>query len=163
VPRAAIPRRPRTPPSEHLSSRRASRRILAPVSAAPPDIDQSMAAADRGDYEAAIELAKRVLKEDPLNAAAHYVRGVSELASGDPEVAIQSLRRALYVEASFALAAFQLARAHDLQGDEKAARRAYAQTLRALARDEDRSRLLLEQGDVGEIAAACRARLAAIG
>jgi predicted Zn-dependent protease len=135
----------------------------APVSAATPDIDQAMVAADRGDYETAIELARGVLKEDPLNAAAHYIRGVSELAKGDPEVAVESLRRALYVEASFALAAFQLARAHDLQGDEKAARRAYAQTLRALAGDDERSHLLLEQGDVGEIAAACRARLAAIG
>jgi chemotaxis protein methyltransferase CheR len=163
MPRAAIPRRPLMPPTEHQSSRRASGRMPAPVSAATPDIDQAMVAADRGDYATAIELAGRVLKEDSFNAAAHYVRGVSELANGDPEVAVESLRRALYVDASFALAAFQLARAHDLQGDEKAARRAYAQTLRALARDDERSRLLLEQGDVGEIAAACRARLAAIG
>jgi chemotaxis protein methyltransferase CheR len=143
VPRARLPRRPRTPPK--------------PV--APPDVDHSIDAADRGDYKAAIESAKRVLAADPLNAEAHYVRGVSALASGDPEVAVESLRRALYFEPSFALAAFQLARAHDLQGDEQAARRAYAQTLRALAGDRDRSRLLIEQGDVGEIAAACRTRL----
>jgi chemotaxis protein methyltransferase CheR len=122
-----------------------------------------MEAADRGAYEEAIELAGRVLNEEPLNAAAHYVRGVSELANGNPEVAVESLRRALYVEPSFALAAFQLARAHDLQADEKSARRLYAQTLRALAGDDDRSRLLLEEGDVGEIAAACRARLVATG
>jgi len=170
----ADPRRtpsPRPRAESHSSSRRAhpssSRRsaALQPESAvaAPPDVDQSMEAADRGAYGEAIKLAGRVLNEDPLNAAAHYVRGVSELANGNPELAVESLRRALYVEPWFALAAFQLARAHDLQADEKAARRLYAHTLRALADDEDRSRLLLEQGDVGEIAAACRARLAATG
>ena len=104
--------------------------------------------------------AKRVMAEDPLDAEANFVRGLSALADGDPQAAVESLRRALYVEPSFALAAFQLARAHDLQGDEQAARRAYARTLRALASDTDRSRLLIRPGDVGEIAAACRARLA---
>jgi chemotaxis protein methyltransferase CheR len=133
------------------------------AAAVPADVDQAIEAADRGAYEEAIELAGRVLQEEPLNAAAHYVRGMSELANGNPEVAVESLRRALYVEPQFALAAFQLARAYDLQADEKAARRLYAQTLRALAGDEDHSRLLLEQGDVGEIAAACRARIALTG
>lgn len=97
---------------------------------------------------------------DPLDAEGDYLRGLSELANGDSQAAIEALRRALYLEPSFALAAFQLGRAHDLQGDEQAARRAYAQTLRALAGDTDRSRLLTRPGDVGEIAAACRARLA---
>jgi chemotaxis protein methyltransferase CheR len=155
----------RTPSPRPRSDRRSSSPRAAALSpaAAPPDLDQSIEAADRGAYGEAIELARRVLDEEPLNAAAHYVRGVSELANGNPEVAVESLRRALYVEPSFALAAFQLARAHDLQTDEKAARRLYAQTLRALASDDDGSRLLLEQGDIGEIAAACRARLAATG
>jgi chemotaxis protein methyltransferase CheR len=155
-----IPRPPRMPRvARPPSSRRAGHRAPGPKAAAPPDVDDSMRAADRGDYGAAIESAERVLKSDPFDASAHYVRGLSELANGDPEGAVESLRRALYSEPSFALAAFQLARAHDLQGDQKAARRAYAQTLRALAGDEDGSRLLLEQSDVGEIAAACRARL----
>ena len=45
----------------------------------------------------------------------------------------------------------------------QAARRSYAQTLRVLAREEARSRTLLEGADAGEIAAACRARLGALG
>lgn len=162
-PRAPARRRPRprqvvrTQPSP-----RVPRRAPAPMTDAPPGVEESIGAANRGDYDAAIRSAKLVLEAEPLNAEAHYVRGVSELANGDPEVAVESLRRAVYVEPSFALAAFQLARAHDLQGDDPAARRAYAQALRALARDSDRSLLLIEQGDVGEIAAACRTRLASL-
>jgi chemotaxis methyl-accepting protein methylase len=159
-PRRTPSQRPRRPRADRPSSRR---RVHPSSPGVRPDVDQCIAAADRGAYGEAIELAGRVLNEEPLNAAAHYVRGVSEMANGKPEVAVESLRRALYVEPQFALAAFQLARAYDLQGDEKAARRLYAQTLRALAGDEDGSRLLLEQGDVGEIATACRARLTATG
>lgn len=168
-PRTPSPRPRRLRADRPSSTRRPhpsspGRAALVPEAAAvPPDVEQSIEAADRGAYGEAIEIAGRVLNEEPLNAAAHYVRGVSELANGNPDAAVESLRRALYVEPQFALAAFQLARAYDLQGDEKPARRLYAQTLRALAGDEDRSRLLLRQGDVGEIAAACRARLAATG
>jgi chemotaxis protein methyltransferase CheR len=143
------PRRPRATRSQRASAPRSALRI-----------DPLIGAADRGDYAGAIESAKQILAADPMNAEAHFVKGLSELADGDAEVAVESLRRALYVEPSFALAAFQLARAHDRSGDEQAARRAYVQTLRALASDTDGSRLMIEPDDVGEIAAACRARLA---
>lgn len=163
VPQAPAPRRARKRQADRPSSaRRPPHPAPAARSPLAPDADQPLGAADRGDYEAAIESAKRVLADDPLNAEAHFLRGLSELANGDAEVAVQSLRRALYVEPSFALAAFQLARAHDRRGDERAARRAYTQTLRALARETDRSRLLIEPDDVGEIVAACRARLACL-
>jgi len=132
----------------------------APPSLPPyPGTSDALLAADGGDYGAAIGSAKRVLATEPLNAEAHYVLGVSALASADPALAVGSLRRALYVDPTFVLAAFQLARAHDLCGDAPAARRAYARTLRTLSRGgEPRDRR--EQVDAAEIAAACRTRLA---
>jgi chemotaxis protein methyltransferase CheR len=123
----------------------------APASSPAAEMSEAMLAANGGEYATAIESAERVLAADPLNAEAYYVLGVSELASDDPAAAVGSLRRALYVDPSFVLAAFQLARAHDLSGDRQAARRAYARTLRALS--------LPEQADLPEIAAACRSRL----
>jgi chemotaxis protein methyltransferase CheR len=124
------------------------------------DVSEALEAADGGEYTAAIESADRVLAADPLNAEAYYVRGMSELATDDPAAAVGSLRRALYVDPTFALAAFQLGRAHELHGDAQAARRAYARTLHVLDRGDDRPNRLLEQADLGDVAVACRARLA---
>jgi chemotaxis protein methyltransferase CheR len=133
------------------------------VTANAPAPDREMAeavdAANRGQFMAAIEAASRVLAADPLIAEAYYVRGLSELAIGDPAAAVGSLRRALYVDPSFALAAFQLARAHDLRGDTQAATKAYARTLRALDQNEESPSRAIEQADLGDIALACRARL----
>ena len=124
------------------------------------DVSEALEAANAGEYAAAIESADRILAPDPLNATAYYLRGISELASDDPVAAVGSLRRALYVDPTFALAAFQLARAHELRGDSQAARRAYARTLHVLGRGEDPRSRLLGQVDLDDIAAACRARLA---
>ena len=98
--------------------------------------------------------------DDPLDAEAYFVRGLTELAEGDPDTAIGSLRRALYIDPTFALAAFQLGRAWDARGDARAARRAYAQALRALDQDDARYLDLAPGVGVDDIATACRARLA---
>jgi chemotaxis protein methyltransferase CheR len=155
--RAARPRR-------QARRRRAAGHGPAPAPAGPrPTLEDALRAADRGDYELAIRSARGVLADDPLSAEANYVRGVSELAIDDPEAAVLSLRRALYIDPSRALASFQLARAHERCGNAAAARRSYAQTLRTLAGDEDGAADLLASGDAGDIAATCRARLAALG
>jgi chemotaxis protein methyltransferase CheR len=172
-PAAAL--RSRTPARRAGASRsRALRRPLgragraptpAVVPSAPPggDMDAALKAANKGEYAAAIESAGRALAADPLNAEAHYVRGLSELATDDPAAAVESLRRALYVDPTFALAAFQLARAHELSGDQLAARRAYGWTLQALSRGDQRSRGRLDRVEIDDVAAACRARLAEAG
>lgn len=98
--------------------------------------------------------------DDPLDAEVYFVRGLTELAEDDPVSAIGSLRRALYIDPTFALAAFQLGRAWDARGEARAARRAYAQALRVLDQDDARRRDLAVGVDAGDIAAACRARLA---
>jgi len=111
---------------------------------------------------ARLEHAKRahlVLTAEPLNADAYFVGGLAQLGLGDAEAAATSFRRALYVDSSFGLAAFKLGRAHDARGDPRAARRAYEQALRTLDPDDDRHRVILDKVDVGDIAAACRARL----
>ena len=101
--------------------------------------------------------------EEPiLDPDAYFLRGVAELEAGDAAAAITSLRRALYLDPMFCLAAFQLGRAHDTVGDETAARRAYEQVLRTLQPEDDRHEALIAQIDVSDIAAACRARIMAL-
>jgi tetratricopeptide (TPR) repeat protein len=97
-----------------------------------------------------------------LNADAYFVRGLVELESGLTLDAVSSLRRALYLDPSFGLAAFTLGRAYDAEGDRAAARRSYRQALRALDPSDDRHEPILAQVDLGDVAAACRARLAAL-
>jgi tetratricopeptide (TPR) repeat protein len=93
---------------------------------------------------------------------AYFIRGLVELEAHDGAHAVASLRRALYVDPTFALAAFTLGRAHDAVGDDSAARRAYEQALRTLDPEDERHELLLQQVDLGDVAAACHARLATL-
>jgi hypothetical protein len=46
--------------------------------------------------------------------------------------------------------------------EDSAARRAYEQALRTLDPEDERHELLLQQIDLGDVAAACHARLAAL-
>src|ERR1035441_9045001 len=85
-------------------------------------------------------------------------------AKGTPEAAraraAAALRRALCTDALFALAAFSLGRAYDALGDAPAARRAYERALRTIDADDQRYERMLQQVDIGDVAAACRTRLA---
>jgi chemotaxis protein methyltransferase CheR len=125
-------------------------------------LSEALKAASEARRDDALAHATALLDEDPLDADAYFVRGLVELESGEPEPAAASLRRALYVDPSFAVAAFVLGRAHDGLGETTAARRAYEQALRTLAPDDDRHEVLLQQVDLGDIAAACRTRLAVL-
>ena len=133
---------------------------VSPTGEAP--LAAALAAADAGRLDEALAATERALAADPLDADAHYIRGVAQLGSGDGAAAAASLRRALYVDPAFALAAFQLGRAHDLLGDGSAARRAYQQALRTLSPDHERQRRLVAEADLADVAAACGARLAAL-
>jgi chemotaxis protein methyltransferase CheR len=133
----------------------------APAEGATPLAD-ALAAADAGRIDEALAMTERALEADPLDADAHYIRGVAQLGSGEGSGAAASLRRALYVDPAFALAAFQLGRAYDLLGDAPAARRAYQQSLRTLSPDHERQRRLVAGVDLADVAAACGARLAAL-
>lgn len=104
-----------------------------------------------------------LLEGNPLDADAYLARGLAELDLDDPSAAVASLSRALYVEPTFGLAAFSLGRAHDGLGDEVAAERAYERTLRIIDSGRCRPAELVDQPDTGELAAACRARIDAMG
>jgi chemotaxis methyl-accepting protein methylase len=119
----------------------------------------ALGAANAGRTVEALVHAAALLESDALDADAYFVRGLVELEADDATAAAGSLRRALYVDPTFALAAFTLGRAHDARGDDLAACRAYEQALRTLDPDDDRHELLLQQVDLGDVAAACRARL----
>jgi chemotaxis protein methyltransferase CheR len=119
----------------------------------------ALAAADEGDRSTALAHVASLLAEDPLDGDAYFIQGLVTLEAGDPAAAAVALRRALYADTAFALAAFTLGRAYDTLGDNAAAKRAYQQALRTLNPDDNRHELLLQQIDIGDIAAACRARL----
>jgi chemotaxis protein methyltransferase CheR len=116
-------------------------------------------AASRGDSDAALAQVGVLVATDPLDADAHYIQGLVTLEAGEPARAAAALRRALSADGAFALAAFALGRAYDALGDGRAARRSYEQVLRTLDPEDHRHELLLQQVDIGDIAAACRARL----
>jgi chemotaxis protein methyltransferase CheR len=120
-------------------------------------------AADHGDRAGALTHVASLLADAPLDADAHFIQGLVTLESGDPAGAAVALRRALCTDARFAVAAFTLGRAYDALGDTPAARRAYEQALRTLDPEDDRHERMLQQIDIGDIAAACRARLRDLG
>ena len=119
----------------------------------------ALAAAGKGDLDTALTEVQSLLTRNPLDADAQFVYGLVALEAGEPARAAAAFRRALYTDPAFALAAFTLGCAHDALGDKTAARRAYEQAVRVLDPADDTHELLLEQIDIGDIAAACQARL----
>jgi chemotaxis protein methyltransferase CheR len=95
---------------------------------------------------------------DEVAAADHFHRGLTHLQDEDPAAAVTSLRRALYIEPGFGLAAFKLGGAYEALGEPAAAQRAYEQALRALEPHE-RHEPFLAQIDLADVATAARARL----
>jgi len=122
-------------------------------------LSAALQAADRGDYDEARAIVASLLVDNQLDADAHFVQGLVALSAGEPAQAVAALRRALYTDATFTLAAFTLGRSYDALGDVPAARRAYAQALRTLDPDDHRHEQMLQQINIGDIAEACRARL----
>lgn len=120
----------------------------------------ALTAADNGDRDDALAMVASLLTDDPLDADAHFVQGLVALAEGEPARAVAALRRALYTDATFALAAFTLGRSYDALGDATAARRAYEQALRIFDPEDHQHQQMLQQVDIRDIADACRSRLA---
>jgi chemotaxis methyl-accepting protein methylase len=152
-----------TPALESSSPRPSAshRRLRRPLGRLPAGVEASGAVPDLRSAEDVIAHASQLIAEDPMNAGAHFQRGLAELESGDPAAAVASLRRALYAEPRFGLAAFKLGRAYEALGDLAAARRAYEQALRTLEPHE-RYEPLLAQIDLADVAVAARARLEAL-
>jgi len=153
------------PPAPGRQPRRPPRgpRPREPVVRQPLTREQRLAAAldaaGKGDSAGAMAQVGSLLGENALDADAHFVGGLVALEAGRPEHAAAALRRALFADPRFALAAFTLGRAYDVLGDTLAARRSYQLALRTLDPADDRHRQMLQQVDIGDIAAACRVRL----
>jgi chemotaxis protein methyltransferase CheR len=126
-----------------------------PQVAEAPVLASALEAANEGSLRDAVEITERMLDSDPLDADAYFVRGLAELGLGEPDAAVASLRRALYVDPTFGLAAFKLARAQELRGDRDAAARAYEQALHTLDPDDSRHEAILDQVNVADVAVAC--------
>jgi chemotaxis protein methyltransferase CheR len=167
--REAPAKRPpsRRPPAIRMPPDGPGAAVAGPSPAAASDEDQrerlagAMRAADRGDLDVALQIAADALAANPLDAEAHFIIGVAELARERPRAAVDSLRRALYTDPTSGLAAFKLARAHDSLGEVGPARRAYEQALRTFELTV-KDRPVAETRDRAEITAACRVRLKAL-
>jgi len=145
-------------------ARPAPRRPLGrPVEASPEErMAGAVQAANDGKLEIVMATTAEILERDPLAVDAYFMRGLAQLASADAAAAVTSFRRALYVDPTFALAAFKLGRANDMLGHETAARRAYQQALRTLDVNGPQHEAILGEVDLGDVAAACRVRLRAL-
>jgi chemotaxis protein methyltransferase CheR len=157
------PEPPRQPPSQ--PPQRQPRRPAAgqPSPTRAQRLAAALDAAGKGDRGGAMAQVKSLLGDDALDADAHFVDGLVALEAGRPAEAAAALRRALFADPRFGLAAFTLGRAYDVLGDTLAARRSYQLALRTLDPADDRHRQLLQQVDIGDITAACRARLSRPG
>ena len=157
----ALQRPAARPPVPVRAAARSPRRPLGREGAASRQqvLAAALDAAGHGDRSGALAHVAAALADDPLDADAHFIDGLIRLEAGDAARAAMALRRALFSDQAFALAAFTLGRAYDSLGDTAAARRAYEQALRTLDPADGRHDRLLQQVDIGDIAAACSARL----
>ena len=142
--------------------RPALRRPLGRTSEREPTLAGAVRAAGEGRRVDALADTATLLAAQPLDSEAAFVRGLVLLESGSAAKAVEALRRALYIDPTFGLAAFQLGRAYDELGDTAAAKRFYGQALRTLEREDERHDLLLGQIDLGDVVAAAEARLEAL-
>ena len=125
-----------------------------------PALAGALRLADAGRLDEALRVASAVVEKDPMNAPAQFVVGTIELARGAPSAAVGPLRAAVYADAAFAVAAFQLGRAYDLLRDGESAQRAYRTALAHLEAGPSRYPWLLEDLEPADLAVACAARLA---
>jgi chemotaxis protein methyltransferase CheR len=135
-------------------------RLREPLLTREQGLAAALDAADKGDRDGALVHVAALLANNPLDADAHFVDGLVALEADRPAQAVAALRRALFADPRFGLAAFALGRAHDALGDTRAARRSYEVALRTLDPEDSRHGQMLQQVDVGDIVAACSARLA---
>jgi chemotaxis protein methyltransferase CheR len=144
---------PRTPPPTPNAPRRVA------AVGRPQRLAAALEAADAGNWAQAVAEVSRLLASTPDDAEGNFVYGLLLLERDDPAGAARALRRALHRDPSLGLAAFSLGRACDLLGDPAGARAAYERALRALDPADQRHELILQQIDIRDVAAACRARL----
>jgi chemotaxis protein methyltransferase CheR len=108
--------------------------VLRPVppKPAPADLEGLRLLADRGDWQGASEYSRALLTQGQLDPAVHFYRALILENLGTPKEPERSLRRAIYLDQSFALAHYHLGVA--LKRDRKMlpAARSFGNVLKAL-------------------------------
>jgi chemotaxis protein methyltransferase CheR len=88
--------------------------------------------ADRGSWQAAAALGRKLIEAEPLSAAAHFTLGLILESVGSPEEAEFVLRRAIYLDRNFALAHYHLANCLRAGGKEMQARKSFQNVIQLL-------------------------------
>ena len=121
------------------------------------------ACANQGKLTEAAEWCEKAIAADKLNPACHYLLAAIQQELGHHDGAVQSLMRALYLDADLVLAHFALGNLRLSQGRRHEAERHFENTL-ALLRARPRDEILPESegltaGRLGEIITAVRSSL----
>ena len=101
--------------------------------------------ANSGDLAQAESACLRLLKDDELNAGAHYVMALCRAHHGDRQAAMEHDRTAVYLDPTFAMPHLHLGLLAKRGGELDLARQELSQSLLLLPR-EDSSRILLFGG-----------------
>lgn len=99
----------------------------------PPAIDEVRRLASAGERVAALGMCDRLLRDDRMNAVAHFLRATILLEQGNPAEAEAALRRALYLEPDFAAAHLILSQTARAAGRTAVADRHLRTTLRLVS------------------------------
>lgn len=134
--------------------------------AAAPGVEPSLAAracANQGKLAEAAEWCEKAIAADKLNPAFHYLLAAIQQELGQHDGAVQSLNRALYLDADFVLAHFALGNLQLARGRRREAERHFDTAL-SLLRAHPRDEVLPESdgltaGRLGEIIASLRSSL----
>jgi chemotaxis protein methyltransferase CheR len=113
--------------------------IPAPGPAAPlvdylPSLQRVHAELAAGRYLLAAEMAESLAAHEPLLAEAHYLRGMALCNQGRDRDALESLRKAVYLDANAGFAHFLLAGALARLGEDAAAAQSYRAAAETLGR-----------------------------
>jgi chemotaxis protein methyltransferase CheR len=90
--------------------------------------------ANRGNLDAALSWCEKALDEDKLIAGAHYIRALILEEQGKDIQALESLRKTIYLDPSFALAHFSLGNFAFRHGSRDEGERHFTNTLDILSR-----------------------------
>jgi chemotaxis protein methyltransferase CheR len=137
------------------------RPVTAPGDA--PCLEEARACANRGELAEAAECCEKAIAADKLNPACHYLLAAIQRELGQDDGAVQSLMRALYLDADFVLAHFALGNLWLARGRRREAERHFDAAL-SLSRARPRDEVLPESdgltaGRLGEIIASVRSSL----
>ncbi len=115
------------------------------VTLAVPGVSQVRLLADRGEWSVAAPLGRQLVEAEPLNAPAHFTLGLILEHTTSNEEAERSLRRAVYLDRSFALAHYHLGICLERNRRTEEARKAFRNVIQLLlARPAEE---LIEYGD----------------